>query len=45
MKIAGLTEEDLYTRLLSRHLNGFLEKFTFPADVIVTVDVDAYQLV
>ncbi len=29
---------------LSRHLRGVLEKLTFPEDVIVTVDVDAYQL-
>ena len=29
---------------LSRHLRGVLEKLTFPDDVIVTVDVDAYQL-
>jgi len=29
---------------LSRHLAGVLEKLTFPEDVIVTVDVDAYQL-
>jgi len=26
------------------HLRGVLEKLTFPEDVIVTVDVDAYQL-
>jgi primosomal protein N' (replication factor Y) len=29
---------------LSRHLRSVLEKLTFPEDVIVTVDVDAYQL-
>ncbi|MCE9609078.1 MAG: primosomal protein N' [Chthoniobacter sp.] len=29
---------------LSRHLKTVLEKLTFPEDVIVTVDVDAYQL-
>ena len=29
---------------LSRHLRGVLEKLTFPEDVIVTLDVDAYQL-
>ena len=29
---------------LSRHLAGVLENFTFPEDVIVTVVVDAYQL-
>jgi primosomal protein N' (replication factor Y) len=29
---------------LSRHLAGVLEKLTFPEDVFVTVDVDAYQL-
>lgn len=29
---------------LSRHLKVVLEKLTFPEDVIVTVDVDAYQL-
>ncbi len=29
---------------LSRHLRGVLDKLTFPEDVIVTVDVDAYQL-
>ena len=29
---------------LSRHLRGVLEKLTFPEDVFVTVDVDAYQL-
>ena len=29
---------------LSRHLRGVLEKLTFPKDVIVKVDVDAYQL-
>ena len=29
---------------LSRHLHGVLEKLTFPEDVFVTVDVDAYQL-
>jgi primosomal protein N' (replication factor Y) len=29
---------------LSRHLKAVLEKLTFPEDVIVTVDVDAYQL-
>jgi primosomal protein N' (replication factor Y) len=29
---------------LSRHLRAVLEKLTFPEDVIVTVDVDAYQL-
>ncbi len=29
---------------LSRHLGGVLEKLTFPEDVIVAVDVDAYQL-
>jgi hypothetical protein len=29
---------------LSRSLKGVLEKLTFPEDVFVTVDVDAYQL-
>jgi primosomal protein N' (replication factor Y) len=29
---------------LSRHLRAVLEKLTFPEDVIVTVDVDAYHL-
>ena len=29
---------------LSRHLRGVLDRLTFPDDVIVTVDVDAYQL-
>jgi primosomal protein N' (replication factor Y) len=29
---------------LSRHLREVLEKLTFPEDVIVTVDVDPYQL-
>ena len=29
---------------LSRHLAAVLEKLTFPEDVFVTVDVDAYQL-
>ncbi len=29
---------------LSRHLASVLEKLTFPEDVFVTVDVDAYQL-
>lgn len=29
---------------LSRHLRAVLEKLTFPEDVFVTVDVDAYQL-
>jgi primosomal protein N' (replication factor Y) len=29
---------------LSRHLHAVLEKLTFPEDVFVTVDVDAYQL-
>lgn len=29
---------------LSRHLKSVLEKLTFPEDVFVTVDVDAYQL-
>jgi len=29
---------------LSRHLRGVLEKLTFPEDVFVTVDVDAYHL-
>ncbi len=29
---------------LSRHLRDVLEKLTFPEDVFVTVDVDAYQL-
>ena len=29
---------------LSRHLTAVMEKLTFPEDVIVTVDVDAYQL-
>ncbi len=29
---------------LSRHLKAVLEKLTFPEDVVVTVDVDAYQL-
>ena len=31
-------------RALSRHLRGVLDKLTLPEDVIVTVDVDAYQL-
>lgn len=29
---------------LSRHLRSVLEKLPFPEDVVVTVDVDAYQL-
>lgn len=29
---------------LSRHLSAVMEKLTFPEDVIVTVDVDAYHL-
>jgi primosomal protein N' (replication factor Y) len=29
---------------LSRHLRAVLDKLTFPEDVFVTVDVDAYQL-
>jgi primosomal protein N' (replication factor Y) len=29
---------------LSRHIRGVLEKLTFPEDVTVSVDVDAYQL-
>ncbi len=29
---------------LSRHLREVLDKLTFPEDVIVTVDVDPYQL-
>lgn len=29
---------------LSRHLRGVIERMTFPEDVIVTVDVDPYQL-
>jgi len=29
---------------LSRHLRNVLDKLTFPEDVFVTVDVDAYQL-
>ena len=29
---------------LSRHLRAVLDKLPFPEDVIVTVDVDAYQL-
>jgi primosomal protein N' (replication factor Y) len=29
---------------LSRHLRGVLDKLTFPDDVFVTADVDAYQL-
>ncbi|MEI6714121.1 MAG: primosomal protein N' [Verrucomicrobiota bacterium] len=29
---------------LSRYVRGILDKMTFPEDVIVTVDVDAYQL-
>lgn len=29
---------------LSRYVRGVLDKLTFPEDVIVTVDVDAYQL-
>jgi len=29
---------------LSRYLRGILDKLPFPEDVIVTVDVDAYQL-
>jgi hypothetical protein len=32
------------TQKLSRHLRGILDKLTFPEDVFVTVDVDAYQL-
>jgi len=31
-------------RVLSRHLRAVLNKLPFPEDVIVTVDVDAYQL-
>jgi len=31
-------------RPLSRHLRAVLDKLTLPEDVIVTVDVDAYQL-
>jgi primosomal protein N' (replication factor Y) len=31
-------------RALSRHLRAVLHKLPFPEDVIVTVDVDAYQL-
>ncbi len=31
-------------RALSRHLRSVLDKLTLPEDVIVTVDVDAYQL-
>jgi primosomal protein N' (replication factor Y) len=31
-------------RVLSRHLRAVLDKLPFPEDVIVTVDVDAYQL-
>ena len=30
--------------VLSRHLRSVLDKLPFPEDVIVTVDVDAYQL-
>ena len=29
---------------LSRHVRGVLEKLTFPEDVMVSVDVDAYHL-
>jgi hypothetical protein len=29
---------------LSRHVRAVLDKLPFPEDVIVTVDVDAYQL-
>jgi hypothetical protein len=29
---------------LSRHIKAVLEKLTFPEDVIVGVDVDAYHL-
>ncbi len=29
---------------LSRHVRAVLDKLTFPEDVIVTIDVDAYQL-
>jgi hypothetical protein len=29
---------------MSRQLSAILEKLTFPEDVVVTVDVDAYQL-
>ena len=29
---------------LSRYLRGVLDKLTFPEEVIVTVDVDPYQL-
>jgi hypothetical protein len=32
------------TLKLSRHLKAVLEKLTFPEDVIVSVDVDAYHL-
>ncbi len=32
------------TLKLSRHLRAVLDKLTFPEDVFVTVDVDAYQL-
>ena len=31
-------------RVLSRHIRTVMEKLPFPEDVIVTVDVDAYQL-
>jgi primosomal protein N' (replication factor Y) len=31
-------------RRLSRHIHAVLERLTFPEDVIVTVDVDAYHL-
>jgi primosomal protein N' (replication factor Y) len=31
-------------RILSRHIRAVMEKLPFPEDVIVTVDVDAYQL-
>jgi primosomal protein N' (replication factor Y) (superfamily II helicase) len=31
-------------RRLSRHIRAVLERLTFPEDVIVTVDVDAYHL-
>jgi primosomal protein N' (replication factor Y) len=30
--------------VITRHLSAVLEKLTFPTDVILTVDVDAYQL-
>ena len=39
-----LTLRTRATLRLSRHLRGVLDKLTFPEDVIVTIDVDPYQL-